>query len=201
MTCIAAIKNKLGRIVMAGDRKSTYDWSMAVEMPMPKIREDDSGILIGAAGDGNLCTVLVTLTSIPVIDTSNLDIYMNFKFKGALKKALLTAGYSGDRGELMLPQESQCHGLVAIQGRLYEVIICHPDDTSAHGNVLTGLIMIEEVSLPYAIGSGGPSAYPILLAERKRVGYSTKEHLKLAMDIAAEISPGVSKNVDYIQES
>ncbi len=201
MTAIVIIKTKKGRVIMAGDRKLTYDWSLATSMPGPKIRKDaDTGILIGAAGSGNLATVLVNLTKVPDLDLIDVEIYMHFKFKKALIKALLEAGYKDQHNQLMIPEDYGCDGLVVVRGRAFMVDIKHPDWNSNHGNVLGGIVEIEETGFPYAVGCGAASAYPILLAEKKREGYSTKEHLTLAMEIAADIAPGVDKFVDFISE-
>jgi len=101
----------------------------------------------------------------------------------------------------MIPEEYSCDGLVVVEGRAFMVDIRHPDSSSGHGNGLPGLVEIEETGFPYAVGCGASSAYPILLAEKKRDGFNTKEHLKLAMEITADISPGVDRYFDYIQEN
>lgn len=195
MTCIAVVKSKRGKVIMAGDRRLTWDWSQAMTMPGAKIRKDKAtGILIGAAGTGNICTVFINILKVPKIEVDDPDVYMFFKFKPALEKALMNAGYQCSAKRLKIPADDECQALVAIQGRVYMVDVVCPDPEFG------GLIQIEESPMPMAVGCGSSSAIPILLAERKREGYSTKEHLQLAMEIAADLSPGVDGNVDFISE-
>ncbi len=202
MTVIAIIKNRKNKVIMAGDRKLTYDWSLATSMPGPKIRKDVSGVLLGAAGSGNLATILVNLTPVPDLEaTDDIEVYMHFKFKKMLLKSLISAGYGDEHGRLMIPEDYGCDGLVVVDGRAFMVDIRNPDPMSHHGNVLSGIVEIEETGFPYAVGCGASSAYPIMLAEKKREGFNTKDHLKLALEITADISPGVDRFFDYIQES
>lgn len=200
MTCIAVCKLKSGKIVMAGDRRLTHDWSMATEMPVPKIRKTDEGYLVGAAGTGNLATVLVELTAFPEAKSSDLSIYMHFQFKKSLIKSLIASGYGNSDGTLMIPGDDGMHGIVVIHGHVFAVDVRHPDDSAHHGNVLTGIVEIEEMGTPYAVGCGSSTATPILRYLKRQKGYSTKEDLRTAMFEAADLSPGCDFKVDIISE-
>lgn len=202
MTCIAIAKNKNGRIMMAGDRRVSSDWSNAFDLPAtsPKIKKDDSGILMGGAGSANLLTILTKVMIPPDRGTEDLDVYMQFKFKDALKKALIISGYKDEHNLLKLDQDGDMGAILVLEHRVFLLDVRHPDEFSQHGNILTGIIEILEGPLPYAVGCGADLAKGALLAEKKRLGYNTRDGLRLAMEIAADISPGCSNQVDIISE-
>lgn len=185
---------------MAGDRRLTHDWSMATEMPVPKIRKTYEGYLIGAAGSGNLATVLTELTDFPEFKGSSLSVYMHYQFKKSFIKSLLASGYKDEHNKLMIPQDAEMNGIVVIDSHVFAVDVRHPDDLSDHGNILTGIVEIEEMGTPYAVGCGASTALPILRYLKRQKGYSTKEDLKAAMYEAADLSPGCDHKVDIISE-
>lgn len=195
-TCIAIVKTKRGKLIMAGDRRASWHWGHAESMNRPKVMKRN-GLLLGATGNGSLCSLLVDLMVIPSIKT-DINTYMFFTFREAVLKILLNQGYGDKDKNLHIPPDSGVSLVVGIQGHAFVVDIDNPYDTEH--TTKGGLISIDEVSTPFATGCGGPSALPILLAERKREGHSTKEHLKLAMEIAADISPGCNNLIDFIQE-
>lgn len=210
-TCISVIKTKSGKLIMAGDRRSSFGWDRAEVMDRPKISAIKNGerknakgklynsgdILLGATGSGSLCTLLVDVLQVPDIDTDS-DTYMFFKFKEAIFKLLVNQNYTDKDKNLHIPPDMAVELVVGLQGTVYTVNIDNPysTDSVAKG----GLIQIDVVSTPYATGCGGASALPILLANKKLKGYNTREDLKLAMEIAADISPGCDNEIDYRSE-
>lgn len=200
-TCIAIIKNKSGKIVMAGDRRVSEHWGSAYKCPGPKIRKKKNGILIGASGDSGLCKLIVDVFQPPKIRVEDTDTYMFFQFQPELINILASQpGYVKDKKVLDLPPNTLCVALVCVNGRAYIVNISNVIEEGVHATPHGGVLIIDDAPIPYAIGCGGASAVPILISEKKKLGYSTKEHLKQAMEIAAEISPGCDNSVNFISE-
>jgi hypothetical protein len=199
-TVIAAIKNRQGRVFMGADRQSSYDWGQAELMERPKIRKEN-GILVGASGDGGLCTLLVDVMEFPIMEGKDTDLYMFYTFKPRLLNMLLAHGYRDEHKLLRIPGDLSCGLLVAVKGKLYKVDIQNMDQTSPHSH---GEISIDSAPFPNAIGCGDIPAIVSLKKDAKQLGYSTKEHLIEAIQLACEISPGCgiipNNKVDIIGE-
>ena len=214
-TCIAVIKGRNGKLIMAGDRRASWHFGHAEKMNRPKIAAVKDGlrldqnenplksgdILLGATGNGSMCSLLVDILDVPEIQ-GDVQHYMFFTFREKIQRLLLNQGYGDKEKNLFIPPDSSCELVVGIKGHIYTVNVDNPYDDSIREfhSSRGGLIQIDEVSAPYATGCGGPSALPILLAEKKREKCSKKEHLQLAMEIAADISPGCDRNIDYVRE-
>ena len=195
-TCIALIKTRTGKLIMAGDRRVTYgDAEMYSVSAVPKINKRNA-FLIGYTGNPAICEALIHLTKIPNYIPHPLNKYIMCELEENIKKLLLKRGYE-DNGSIILTEKDGSALLLGIDGRAFVIDI---DPILEEGRVW-GKAVVEsgEVLLPWSIGCGSDSALPILLAEKKEKGYNTREGLKKAMEIAAEISPGCDNNIDYIE--
>jgi len=194
-TCIAIIKNRKGKLVMAGDRRARWDWGFSQAMPRPKIIKKNN-ILMGGTGDCFLLSLILDNFE-PVLE-GDVITYLNNGFKKGLIKLLKQHGYKDEHDLLRLQKDQEIELLVGIGGRAF--IVGFFSGYNPEVLVEPSVIGVDEVALPFANGCGGNTAVPILVAEKKREGYSKKEHLTLAMEIAADISPGCDNNIDYISE-
>ncbi len=195
LTCLAAIKHR-GKIYMAADRRTSWDMSQAQEMPRPKIKKRD-GVILAGTGDGYLCTLIVDIMKIPIGEGQDLDIYMHWTFHQAVTKLLLAKGYADEHKQLKIPPSGGAEILVAIQGMLYTVLIDNPDAENLDNPF--GLVSIEEVNFPYASGCGGHLAWGSLLTT-ETLDMKPKDRLKLALQVAAKVSPGCDAVVDIEHE-
>jgi ATP-dependent protease HslVU (ClpYQ) peptidase subunit len=194
-TVIAVIKNKKGKLIMAGDRQASLDWGMGVTMPRPKINKRNK-ILLGATGSGGLCTLFVDVMEIPDIET-DLDTYMFYVFRKSMMKALKSQGYVDKDGSLRLPVDTYCELVIGMQGKCYSVIVSNGDLAEDHYG---SQIMIDENPVPYATGCGGLPALGVLKGKLLEEGQNTQEHLELAVKVACDISPGCGLPLDIIKE-
>lgn len=194
-TCIAVIKNKRGKLMMAGDRRATWDFSQSQKMPRPKVSKRD-GLLLGGTGDGALCTLIVDIMPILSYEDQELDNYMFNDFRKQLIKTLKQQGYTDEHNLLKLPRDTDAEIIVGIRGRVYQVIINNPDPDNHY---TVGQVSIDEVNVPYAAGCGGSLAWGALL-ESVDSQYSYKERLERALNIAASVSPGCGDGIDIINE-
>src|ERR1051326_7793435 len=163
-TCIAVCANKKGRLFMAADRRISWDFSQATSMNQPKIAKRD-GLLLGATGDGSLCTQLVNVMNIPE-NTRGLEPegYIHEIFFVAVKKLLDRKGYSDEHKVLRIPPETGVELVIGIEGRLFSMLIENQDPMSEHHS---GLITIDELPVPYATGCGGQWAWSSLKTSAK----------------------------------
>lgn len=190
-TCIAVLKTKRGKLMMAGDRRASWD-HQAQKMPRPKIQKRE-GLLLGGTGDGYLCTLIVDILSLPEYENIDTDSYMHHKFQTAIVRLLKSKNFCDNKG-LHIPTDTEAEIIVGIQGKLYQVIISN-EDSRNHG----GIITIDELNTPYATGCGGLLAWGSLLTTQD-LNLSDKERLKLALSVAAQVSTGCDGNVDIISE-
>ena len=191
-TCIAAVKDKRGRIVMAADRRASWDFSQAQAMPRPKIQKRN-GLLLAGTGDGYLCTLIVDLLHVPVNEVEDPDTYMHWTLLKEVNKLLKAKGFVDQHNQLRIPADSGVEVLIACSGRLYTLTIDNPEP---YKETPGGLISIDEVSLPYASGCGGQLAWGSLLTTGLLGTMKAKERLTIALTVAAEVSPGCDANID-----
>lgn len=202
-TCIAIIKNRQGKLLMAGDRRSSWGYHYAQSMDIPKINKKD-GVLLGATGHGDMCSLFVDDGGfeIPEQNVKLTAKYMYHIFKPAVIKFLLNQGYgySKDRQtHLKLPPGTYCEVVIGISGEAWSMTIENP--CLEESEFLEGHVSVGRVSIPYATGCGGHgTADAILRYELKRKGYITKEELRQALEIVADISPGCDDEIDIIGE-
>jgi hypothetical protein len=197
MTCIAMIKNRRGKLVMAGDRRVSEHWGYAWKCPTPKIRKHNN-VLVGAAGTSWLCKLIVDIFKPPKIyNDADPDYYMFYSFRKKLQDVLFDNGNIDNHKFLALPSGTSCYVLVGVLGRAYIVEISDDDEDKKTFSRIT----IDDAPIPYAIGSGADSARPLILTEFKERGYNTNEQLVNALVVASEIGPGCDDDVDVIMET
>lgn len=194
-TCIAAIKNRKGKIIMAGDRQVSWGWGFKQDCPEPKVIKH-SGFLLGGTGDSDFLELI--LDGFMFEQEGDLKIYLLFKFKRELSKFLKQQGYRDEHDILRFPSSLECEIMIGKEGKLFIITFTPGDNKDVV--VEPSIISIGQVNLPFALGCGASTALPILLSKKKELGYSTKEHLELAMKTAAEISPGCDDKIDFIVE-
>lgn len=191
-TVIACIKTKRGKVIMAGDRRITMNDSIVYSCPYAKIKKHKSGILIGGCGDVHLVKLIVHIFESPLVQVNDADTYMYNIFRPKLIKFLSQHKYA-DGDNLKLALKEHCALLVVVLGRLFVVELVHQDESGS------GLVL-DEAPLPWAMGSGADTTYPSLIEALQRDGQNTKEHLKTACELAAQIHPSVGLPLDYIQD-
>jgi len=189
-TIIAAIKNRQGKIIMASDRRVSYDWDESFECPYPKIKKFSNGCIVGASGDSGLCKLFTcNAFTPPPINTNDLDIYMYFKFIPALTNLLkCQVGYQDEHGVLRIAADEMCSLLVAVRGSLFTIDILNPEDGLKE--YCLSRVVLDDAPIPFAIGCGRKTTLPLLKEAKKEKGYNTKEDLFKAIRAACEVSPG-----------
>jgi hypothetical protein len=195
-TVIAAIKNRSGKIVMAADRRASFDWGFAQEMAIPKLIKLN-GLVMGFTG---VCAIYTLIRCIP-LETINIydpELYLQEKFAPLIEKKLKQHGFKDEHNLLRIPSEYNSTLLIGLFNRLFLLNMDGPD-TDSQTLPQPSLVTIEEVGLPFAVGCGDSAMH--LLMESKRVrGYNIKEDLHNAVEHACKVSPGCSLPIDYIQE-
>lgn len=196
-TCIGIIKNKSGKIFMAGDRRVSMSDYTYFQNPVPKIRNINN-TLIGASGTGSLCKACVDSFDPPEFKEKDydVDLYMHHWYIPALEKHLKTIpGYVSKDGTLAIPEDRATSVLIVVHKRAFTIdigTVRNPDKQ------LLTVMDLDDAPFPFFIGCGTSSAIPILIAEKKEKGYNTKEMLIKAMEIAADISAGCDNNIDIV---
>jgi len=195
-TCIGLIKTKSGKLIIAGDRRLSWGWSLAQSMPRPKIAKRQ-GLLLGATGDGTLCSLFVNCMEIPKIGNKDLTSYMNNEFYNAIYNELVQHGYAEEHNLLKIPEDSYCELVVGIKKTVWSIVIANTDNNKDSAQ---GLIMIDEVNHPYATGCGGMAALGVLVHEQIKNKHLTEKHLLEALQTAAKLSPGCDSEIDILRE-
>jgi hypothetical protein len=190
MTCIAAIKQRNGKIAMAADRRASWDFSQAQAMPRPKIQKRD-GIIMAGTGDCYLISLIIDLMAVPEV-IEDTDIYMYELFYDAVVKLLIRKRFCDEHKVLKIPKESNAEIIVAVSNKLFSVIIDNPEQYNDYPN---GMVSIGELNLPYASGCGGALAWGSLLTTEP-LNMKVKERLLIALNVAAQVSPGCDDKVD-----
>lgn len=193
-TCIAVCRNKSGRLMMAGDRRASWDYSKAQVTARPKISKR-SGMLLGATGDGFLCSLFVDVMDIPKYkDSQDLDKYMFNDFYNAIYNELVNHGLAEEHNLLKIPSDMSCELIVGFKNKVF---IASIENSETEKEFPNGTIAIDEVSVPYAAGCGD-SAEKVLHYILATKGYITKDDLKKAVEVIGESSPGCDSNVDVL---
>lgn len=194
-TCIAVIKLRSGRLMMAGDRRVSCEDGTIFKCPFPKISKKSNGMLVGASGDSALCKLVVDIFKPPKI-TCDTETYMYYVLRDRLYTLLKNQpGYKDEHNNLRLSHDESCSALFAVNGSLYTVDIGSPDD-----NKSIGRIILDDAPIPFAIGCGGTAAMSVLTAKKQEFGYLNKEHLHTALETAAQLNNGCDDSVDFIKE-
>ncbi len=195
-TCIIALKNSKGKILIAADRRASWGFSKAVTMNKPKVRRQGEFIIAGT-GSGALCSLFVDAFTPPELDQEDLDVFMHHTFHQKVKKVLIGHDYHDEHKGLKIPRDSGCELVVAVSGHVYTVDIFNPDDLNDHPN---GLINIDEVPTPYTTGCGGEHAKGAIDALLLNGVKDTRSIAHQAIKIAAMNSPGCDDKIDIITE-
>lgn len=193
-TCLAAIKHR-GRIYMAADRRVSWDDGQAQEMPRPKINKRD-GVILAGTGDSYLCTLIVDVLELPTRGEETVDEYMMDKVHRAIMNLFIRKGYCSEHKQLKIASEASVEAIVAIEGHLYNIIVHNPDPHKEYSN---GEIIIDELNVPYATGCGGSYAWGSLLTTELLV-MKPRDRLQLALQVAAQVSPGCDANINIESE-
>lgn len=198
-TCIIALKNSRGKILIAADRRASWDWSKSMAMNKPKVRKRGDFIIAGT-GDGSLCSLFVDAFDPPEYEDQDLDIFMQHTFYKKVKQHLLNHDYGDQHRLLKIPPDSGCELVIAIQGHVYTIDIHNPAEHH-HTVEPYGLIAIDEVSVPYTTGCGGEHAKGAIDALMNEGVADTKYIAKAALEVAAKNSPGCGDGSDFVVES
>lgn len=199
-TCIAVIRNRKGKLVIAGDRRCSWGYSFSQSMEFPKINKKDN-ILLGATGSGDMCSLFVEDGgfTFPERKVKCLNSYMYHSVKPAVHRFLLNQKY-GNKDTLLLPPDTFVEVVIGIEGQVWSLIVQNPLSEGSHEQFAGSIDIGRIPSIPYVTGCGRSSAYSILMYELKRTGYLTHQHLKDALAITAEISPGCDGVIDIMSE-
>lgn len=195
-TCIVALKNSRGKILVAADRRASWSFSKAVTMNKAKVRKRD-GIIIAGTGSGALCSLFVDAFTPPEYNGEDLDIFMHFVFHRAIKKILTNHDYADEHKVLKIPSDSGCELIIGIAGHVYTVDIFNPEEEHTHIN---GLINIDEVPTPYTTGCGGEHAKGAIDACMHHGIKDTRLIATTAIKVAANNSPGCDDKIDIVVE-
>lgn len=196
-TCIVILKNTKNKLVMAADRRASYDWSKMVTMNKPKIRKVGQ-YLLGGTGDCSLCSLIVDAFEPPEYDfETSLDMFMHHKFYNAVKKLLLGKDYADEHRLLKIPYDFGVEIVIGIKGHLYSMNIYNPDDHKEHPS---GIISLDECPVPYTTGCGGEHAKGAIDALILNKIRDSRLIATQAIKIAGINSPGCDGNVDIIVE-
>jgi len=194
-TCIAAIRNKRGKIMVAADRRMSWDTGQVQKMPTAKVVKRD-GLIIAGTGSCYLLTLMTQLLVIPTDGQHDPINYTHNILKPAIIKLLKHNGFVDDKKNLKIPEDVDLEAVIVCNGRIFSLVIenVEPDKEDS-----LGLIMIDEVSLPYATGCGGRLAWGSLLTTEK-MKMESRERLELALQVAAEVSSGCDDTIDIVSE-
>lgn len=175
MTCIVAVKDQ-GKVYFGADSHlSSKDYSSP--MLTPKLFRNGP-FVFGYAGSVRAGKVFQYDLTLPPIDTTHLDRYMNSEFVTALMDC-------AERNRLLIDEEKESNDvadlIVGIHGRLFEIqshvqAIEHPVDYMA-------------------TGSGSKVALGSLYSTK---GLPPRQRIKLALESSALYSWGVGKPFHYM---
>lgn len=183
MTCIAAIKNKAGRIIMAGDRRVHFGEDHYDEVANSKIIKRE-GMLFGGSGDAYLSDLICFITPVPAWgECPTAFDYIHTKFTKSVIKTLEERGFRLHS----FSEEIVCDCLIAINGELFQFSIRE-----------SGLEIIQ-VRAPFAVGCGGRDAI-VHLKSTEKTGLKAKQRLRDALIIVSKVSSGCDANIDIIEE-
>lgn len=189
-TCIAVVKNKNGRLVMAADSRINIGSSDYQKSPIAKIVKKD-GLLLGATGCSYLCTLLTHVIKPPKLYTDNITSYIHHQFYDKVINLLKSKHYFDNQNNLKISSYNGCEVLIGVSGRLFSLTIANEDHIANIG--------IVEMNTPYATGCGGALAWGSLLSTENLIT-NTKERLILALQVASKVSSGCDDNITIISE-
>jgi len=192
-TCIAILRDKRGKLWMAGDRRVSWGMHQAQIMPKAKIAYRE-GLLLGGTGCASICDEFVRLMSIPHMskEAEPYD-YMHNVFMPAVFDHLAVRKYLHEKERRIAYREGadpadDWYGalvLIGLRGDLFELTVDNYD------------ISLDQIDAPYATGCGDHLALGSLLTT-ENIKMKEKDRLTLALQVAARVSPGCDNNIDII---
>ena len=197
-TVIAICKRRDGKLMIAGDRRCSWGYSMAQSMEFPKVNKKDN-ILLGATGHGDLCSLFVEDGGFkfPERKVKCVNSYMYHTVKPAVHRFLIGQKY-GNKGEMALPPDTYVGIIVGIDDQVWELIISNPLEGGHHfaGDISIGRIP----AIPYAVGCGGLTTLSVMNYILKTKKYLTKKDLEDSVQMAIDMSPGCGGECDVITQ-
>ncbi len=188
-TCLAVVRHA-NKLFFAGDRRISWNFSQAQIAPRPKVTMLD-GILRAGTGTSVLCDEFTDLFKAPKLTKKDDSfMYVQHKLLPSFLKHLRDRGWVR-KGECKLTKFEEADlsatCLVGIGTDLYEL------------DISQDLIAVGAISSPFAAGCGGQLAWGALLAlEKTAPDMKPEDKLKIALNAAAEVSPGCDSNIDII---
>jgi ATP-dependent protease HslVU (ClpYQ) peptidase subunit len=178
------LKDKKGNLWFAGDRRMSWGMHKAIKAPDPKVR-NRGGVLLAGTGDASVCDLVTDYFPIPKF-SGDLTIHNHMfnVFIPSLKAWLAENGRLNAEGTALNKGEAVI--VIGIKDKLFELVIS------------TETISYVSVEAPYAAGCGGQLALGSLLTTEGNSRLTPKERLKIALKVAAIVSPGCDGNIDII---
>ena len=198
-TCIAVMKTDQGKLMFAGDRRTSWGMHKAQVGTRPKVVKRD-GILFAGTGAAYVCDIICELLKVPVYnDTVDPFTFVHDTIVPQVLDILKDKKLLNTDGTALLNKDLGSLILLGFKGILFEISIDHK------------AITVDPVETPHTVGCGGPYALGAILAitDFMLVGKELAEGLNdedvtnvlhHALKIAAKISPGCDDNVDIIVE-
>jgi ATP-dependent protease HslVU (ClpYQ) peptidase subunit len=195
MTCIVATQLKNGKILIGADRQLTVNDDEVQVTSTPKVVKNNNIILAGC-GNYALCYLITHVLEAPKKEpqTYTHD-YIYGIFYDRVRKLLERHGYYDKDKLLKFSDQSDTEILIAVSNELFVMEFAN-EGTPEYPN---GRINITPVSLPYTSGSGGAYALGALLA-LDRVKHDltrAKDRVKIALEIAGEVSASCNRLIDF----
>jgi len=187
LTCLVAIKNKRGKIIVGADRRVSWGSSHYQESVYAKVRKDD-GIIMAFCGDCHIGNLIVNIMKRPQVITDH-KAYMYQILPKSIKKILLNQDIRTDK-ELVIPENTEI--IVAIEGCLYQLELVRTED-------IKGLVKVDQLSIPYCTGSGGHVAWGSLLTT-ENLDMSSRERVRLAIEVSSRVVHSVDSKIDICVE-
>lgn len=190
MTAIIVDCTSKGKLIFAADRRETEGDNKAKSV-MPKVIRHKNGMLMGAAGDSDICDYLMYGLNYPKIDIDPI-LYVYHKLQPFIYNTLNRKNWLECAANIVL---------VGVKGRVFSISIGKDDKEDRVAGVMPTMIAV-----PCAIGSAGQ----ITLAAYKAIQVTDIEHglgkqfikdnLVTAIGIAASINTSIDNEVDIVQE-
>lgn len=197
-TVIAICKRRDGKLMIAGDRRASWGFSMAQSMEFPKVNKKDN-ILLGATGHGDLCSLFVEDGGFkfPERKVKCLNAYMYHNVKPAVHRFLIGQKY-GTKDTMSLPPDAYVAVVIGIDDQVWELCVSNPLEDGHHfaGDISLGRIP----AIPYATGCGGLTTLSVMNYILKKKKHLTKQDLEEAVQMAIEMSPGCGGKCDVITQ-
>ena len=184
------LRDKQGNLYFAGDRRISWDFSKAIVAPRPKVSYRD-GILYAGTGVAAICDLVTDQFTAPArLHSQPTFQYIHKTFIPCLLTWLRSEGWvaEGERRLNIDGTDSEDY---------YASIVLGVDSDLYELDLSSSMISADAIDAPYATGCGGPVALGSLLTTEK-MKMSIEDKLTLALQVAAQVSPGCDDNVDIV---